>query len=49
MEPSLFTTLKRGGPAYGYEVECILYKGGTIFSDGNPYKRLTFKQRVSQK
>ncbi len=49
VEPSLFTTLKRGGPAYEYEVECILYKGGAIFSDGNPYKRLTFKQRVSRK
>jgi hypothetical protein len=45
LEPSAFTTLKRGGPAYDLEVEAILYKGGHIFADGKPYKRLLFKQR----
>jgi type IV secretory pathway TraG/TraD family ATPase VirD4 len=45
LEPSAFTTLKRGGPAYDFEVEAILYKGGQIFSDGKPYKRMLFKQR----
>jgi type IV secretory pathway TraG/TraD family ATPase VirD4 len=45
LEPSAFTTLKRGGPAYGFEVEAILYKGGHIFSNGKPYKRLLFKQK----
>ena len=45
VEPSTFTTLKRGGPAYGYEVEAILYKGGHIFEDGLPFKRLLFRQR----
>jgi type IV secretory pathway TraG/TraD family ATPase VirD4 len=45
LEPSAFTTLKRGGPAYKFEVEAILYKGGHIFSNGKPYKRMLFKQR----
>lgn len=45
LEPSAFTTLKRGGPAYGFEVEAVLWKGGHIFSSGKPYKRLLFKQR----
>ncbi len=45
VEPSVFTTLKRGGSAYGCEVEAILYKGGQIFKNGLPYKRMCFKQR----
>lgn len=45
VEPSTFTTLKRGGHAYGYEVEAILYKGGQRFRDGLPYKRVLFRQR----
>lgn len=45
VEPATFTTLKRGGPAYGYQVEAIVYKGGHIFSDGKPYTLLTFNQR----
>ncbi len=44
VEPSVFTTLKRGGFAYGLEVQAIVYKGGHIFGDGKPYKLLTFKQ-----
>ncbi len=47
VEPSEFTTLARGGDAYGYEVEAILYKGGAIFANGLPYKRLRFSQKVS--
>jgi type IV secretory pathway TraG/TraD family ATPase VirD4 len=45
VEPSLFTTLKRGGPAYGFQTEAICYKGGHIFRDGLPFKLLTFDQR----
>jgi hypothetical protein len=45
VEPARFTTLKRGGPAYGFQVEAIVYKGGHIFSDGKPYTLLTFNQR----
>ena len=45
IEPARFTTLKRGGPAYGYQVEAIVYKGGHIFSDAKPYTLLTFNQR----
>ena len=48
VEPSVFTTLKRGGPACGFEVEAILYKGGEIFSNGMPSKRMLFKQTVKQ-
>ena len=44
VEPAVFTTLKRGGDVYQYLVECIAYKGGTIFEDGQPFKLLTFKQ-----
>jgi type IV secretory pathway TraG/TraD family ATPase VirD4 len=49
VEPSVFTTLARGGPAYGYQVEAILYKGGHIFANGLPYKRLLFEQTVDKK
>ena len=45
VEPARFTTLKRGGPAYGFQVEVIVYKGGHIFADGLPYALLTFNQR----
>jgi hypothetical protein len=45
LEPSVFTTLKRGGPAYGFQVEAVLYKGGHLFADGMPFKRMLFKQR----
>ena len=49
VEPSEFTTLARGGDAYGYEVEAILYKGGAIFANGLPYKRMRFRQSVNGK
>jgi type IV secretory pathway TraG/TraD family ATPase VirD4 len=45
IEPAAFTTLKRGGPACGLEVEAILYKGGHLFNDGLPFKRMRFLQR----
>ena len=44
VEPSVFTTLARGGAAYNFEVEAILFKGGAIFANGLPYKRLKFVQ-----
>lgn len=47
-EPARFTTLKRGGPQHQYQVECLVYKGGTLFLDRGvalPYRLLTFSQR----
>ena len=48
VEPSAFTTLKRGGEVYGRQVEAIVYKGGTLFTSSTgellPYKLLTFMQ-----
>jgi TraM recognition site of TraD and TraG len=48
VEPSIFTTLKRGGPQYDYQVETIVYNGGHLFESGSealPYRLLTFNQR----
>ncbi len=48
VEPSRFTTLKRGGPANGFQVECIVYNGGHQFQNGDellPYRLLTFNQK----
>ena len=53
VEPASFTTLKRGGPKHGNQVECIVYNGGAKFQgadeDGRPallpYALLTFNQR----
>lgn len=54
VEPSVFTTLKRGGAANKFQVETIVYNGGYEFQahvrpDGTiehlPYRRLTFNQR----
>lgn len=45
VEPARFTTLKRGGEVYGYQVEAIVYKGGHLFQDGQPFKLLTFNQK----
>jgi hypothetical protein len=45
VEPSRFTTLKRGGDLYGFHVEAICYKGGHLFEDGLPFRLLTFNQR----
>ena len=49
VEPSTFTTLARGGATYGFEVEAIVYKGGQLFANGLPYKRMRFKQTVNGK
>jgi hypothetical protein len=52
VEPSVFTTLKRGGPENDFLVEAIVYKGGHQFptrQNGKeellPYALLTFDQR----
>jgi len=48
VEPSVFTTLKRGGPQNNFQVEAIVYAGGNQFRNGNallPYKKLTFNQK----
>jgi hypothetical protein len=55
VEPVHFTTLKRGGAADNFQVECIVYNGGMKFKgadeDGNPaslpYTLITFNQRDS--
>lgn len=44
IEPSQFTTLRRGGEINSYRVDAVVYKGGHIFG-GLPYKFLTFNQR----
>jgi type IV secretory pathway TraG/TraD family ATPase VirD4 len=48
VEPSYFTTLKRGGALNAYQVEAIVYNGGYLFTNGAeplPYRLLTFNQR----
>ena len=52
VEPSRFTTLKRGGPQHDFQVESIVYNGGHRFPSGSPgreellpYKMLLFNQR----
>jgi len=49
VEPSRFTTLKRGGEANDFHVEAIVYCGGRLFgapqAEQMPYKLLTFRQR----
>jgi hypothetical protein len=48
VEPSTFTTLRRGGALNNFQVEAIVYNGGYLFTHGNeslPYKFLTFNQR----
>lgn len=48
VEPSIFTTLKRGGAQHNFQVEAIVYNGGQLFSNGSealPYRLITFNQR----
>jgi hypothetical protein len=48
VEPSSFTTLKRGGALHDYQVEAIVYNGGHLFANGRealPFKLITFNQR----
>ncbi len=48
VEPSVFTTLKRGGELHNFQVQAICYKGGHLFPSGKemlPYTLLTFNQR----
>ena len=52
VEPSRFTTLKRGGERNDFQVEAIVYNGGHRFPTGAtgreellPYKMITFNQR----
>ena len=50
VEPSRFTTLKRGGPLHRFQVQAIVYNGGHAFQSTTdnellPYKLLTFNQK----
>ena len=48
VEPSSFTTLKRGGARHDFKVESIVYNGGHLFPgerEALPYKLITFNQR----
>lgn len=47
VEPSFFTTLKRGGPMHNFQVEALVYMGGHLFPNGDeslPYRLITFNQ-----
>ncbi len=49
VEPSRFTTLKRGGPMHDFQVEAVVYNGGHLYQSSSgellPYRLLTFNQR----
>jgi len=49
VEPSRFTTLKRGGPLHDFQVEAVVYNGGHLFQNGSgellPFQLLTFNQK----
>src|SRR5260370_19287202 len=45
IEPSTFTTLRRGGDAYNFIIDAIFYKDGHVFEDGSPFKHLIFNQK----
>ena len=48
VEPSRFTTLKRGGAPHDFQVQAIVYNGGHRFKVGAeslPYKMITFNQK----
>ena len=46
VEPNAFTTLRRGGPANGFIVEAVAFKGGQVFNaSGENYRRLEIDQR----
>lgn len=48
VEPARFTTLKRGGALNNFQVEAIVYNGGSLFHNGReslPYKLITFNQK----
>ena len=50
VEPSRFTTLKRGGPLHRYQVQAVVYNGGHAFQSTTdnellPCKLLTFNQK----
>ena len=46
--PSVFTTLKKGGPQNGFVTECIAYQTGASFAanDGQPWLRTAFEQQI---
>jgi type IV secretory system conjugative DNA transfer VirD4/TraG family protein len=48
VEPSRFTTLKRGGALYNFQVEALVYNGGNLFTHDKgsvlPWRLLTFNQ-----
>ena len=50
IEPSRFATLRQGGPVNGLEVDCVVFRPGTLFqakgAEPVPYKILTFRQKV---
>lgn len=47
VQPRRFTTLRRGGPANGWEVDAILFQGGRRFQrTGKTWMPITFKQTL---
>ena len=44
--PAAFTTLKKGGPPNGLQVDAILFQGGRVWqASGDTYLKTTFSQR----
>jgi type IV secretory pathway TraG/TraD family ATPase VirD4 len=46
VQPSVFNTLKSGGPAHRWQVEAIVFQSGKVFRDtGTPWRLVTFRQK----
>jgi type IV secretory pathway TraG/TraD family ATPase VirD4 len=48
VEPATFTTLRRGGDLYNFQVDAIVFNGGHLFNNGGeslPFKLITFIQK----
>jgi type IV secretory pathway TraG/TraD family ATPase VirD4 len=45
VHPHQFTTLRKGGPDFGYLVDAYVFQGGRVWSNGKNHVRSTFRQR----
>jgi hypothetical protein len=45
IEPSVFTSLRSGGPENDFNVDAIVFQNGKVYADtGRPWRHATFKQ-----